>query len=237
MPGKIDDIEKLKQLQEIDKQMDDAMSQINASPTAKKIEGTRAKKAEYKQKRDQIDKVYIKARSEFEEITKKDSELAAAQTATQKKIEETQGDYRKVEDFTNKLNEISNNRKVIDEKLVSVEANYNKIADLKAKIDGAIEKLSMMEDDLNTKLQQENSTASNVYNELVSKRKVLDISPDVLKMYDKTRSIVGKVVVSELKDNTCSVCRNSFSPVTLDKIKKQAPIGTCPNCQRLICIA
>ncbi|MDO5329645.1 MAG: hypothetical protein Q4E88_06115 [Coriobacteriia bacterium] len=238
MPGKVDDIEKLNELQELDKNIDAAYAQIQNSPYAKKIEAARAKKSEYKTKRDQIDGIYKKARAEFEEITAKDSELAASQTETQKKIEETQGDYRKVESYTNKLNELTNNRKVIDEKLVKVEANYNKISELKGKIDEAIGKVSMLEDDLNKKLQEENATAQIEYNKNVEKKNVLvkSISEDSLKMYKHAREIAGNVAVAELLNNSCSVCRNNFSPVTLDKIKGQAPISSCPNCQRLLIV-
>ena len=155
MAGKIEDIELLEKLQEIDKILAEGEMVLNNPPLKEKIDSVRAKKAEFKAKRDQIDQIFVKSRKEIELLSTKDSELAASQNKAQKEIEETQGDYRKIEAYTNNLNQLTQQRKVVDEKLEKIEANFNKIKDLKQKIEDNIGKLSMQEDDFNSTLQKD----------------------------------------------------------------------------------
>ena len=155
MAGKIEDIELLEKLQEIDKILAEGEKVLNNPPLKEKIDSVRAKKAEFKAKRDQIDQIFVKSRKEIELLSTKDSELAASQNKAQKEIEETQGDYRKIEAYTKNLNQLTQQRKVVDEKLEKIEANFNKIKNLKQKIEDNIGKLSMQEDDFNSTLQKD----------------------------------------------------------------------------------
>lgn len=236
MAGKVEDIEKLQDLQNIDNTIEDGAEAFNNSPIAAQIGEVRAKKAEIKTKRDQVDKVFVKARDEVEAVSAKDSELAAAQDRAQKEIEETSGDYRKVEAHTQKLNELTEERKKVDAKLEELEANFNKIKELKAKIDASIEKLSMQEDDLNKQLEASNVSLKMQMDAATSKKAELEalISPDALEAYKKARNIVGQTVIAHNEDGACSVCRTKFTGAHMSKIESEAPISTCPNCLRLL---
>ena len=236
MAGKVEDIEKLLRLQEVDNTIEDGAEAFNNSPIATEIGKVRLKKSEIKAKRDQVDKVFVKARDEVDAVSAKDSELAAAQDKAQKEIEATQGDYRKVEDFTRKLNELTEERKKVDTKLEELEANFNKIKELKAKIDASIEKLSMQEDDLNKQLESTNVSLKLEMDKATKEKAELEaqISPDALEAYKKARGIVGQTVISKNEENTCSVCRANFTGANLSKIESEAPISTCPHCLRLL---
>ena len=158
------------------------------------------------------------------------------QEKTQKEIEETQGDYRKVEDLTKKLNELTDERKKVDAKLEELEANFNKIKELKSKIDGSIEKLSMQEDDLSQQLEASNVNLKMEMDKATAKKAELEavISTDALEAYKKARGIVGQTVIAKNEENTCSVCRANFTGANLSKIESEAPISNCPHCLRLL---
>lgn len=236
--GKVEDINKLKRLQELDNILEDGAQAFNDSPIAKQIDEVRSKKASLKGKRDQVDAVFVKARKEIETVSLKDSQLAQAQDKAQKEIESTQGDYRKVEAHTNKLNELANERKKVDLKLEELEANFNKIKELKAKIDSGIESLSIKEDDLNNQLERSNvSLKLDMDNATKEKIKIeQEISPDALASYKKARSIVGKTVIANLENESCSVCRAKLSSANISKVLEQAPIGICPSCLRVLIV-
>lgn len=238
MAGTANDIKLLRKLEEVDKTIEEGVAQFNESPIAKKIAEVRQKKAEVKQKRDQVDKVFIKARTEMQEVSDKDSLLAEAQKKEQKEIQATQGDYRKVEAHTNKLNEITQQRKQVDSTLEGLESNFNKIKSIKEKIDDAIGRLSMQEDDLSQKLNESNNSLK-ISMEKAQKEKATletEISEDALKLYKKSKQICGKIVMSQLNGSTCAVCRSSISNANMSKIKGEAPISMCPNCSRILAI-
>lgn len=238
MAGVKEDWEKLERLQEIDNILENGAEQFNNSPIAAKILEVRAKKAEYKAKRDQLDSVYVKARDEVAQVSAKDSQLAEAQTKMQKEIEDTQGDYKKVEAYTNKLNELTNQRKVVDEQLEKIEVNFNKIKELKEKVDEAIGKVSMQEDDLNDQLQKTNTQLKIDMEKAQSEKQSLEkeISMDALALYKKCRNQVGQIVLAKLEGDACSVCKSSLSNANLSKVQEQAPISDCPSCNRILWI-
>lgn len=238
MAGKIDDIQKLEELQEVDNILENGVEAFNESPIAKQIAKLRVKKKGLKSKRDQVDQVFIKARKEIELVSTKDSQLAAAQEKEQNEIENTKGDYRKVEAHTNKLNELANQRKEVDKKLEELEANFSKIKELKAKIDSSIETLSMKEDDLTKELERSNVSLKLQMDEATKKKEKLEqeISKEVLQAYKKSRNIVGKTVIAKLEDGSCSICRSKMSQANLSKLQQDAPISVCPNCLRIIVI-
>ena len=68
MAGKVEDIERLVRLQEVDNIIEDGAEAFNNSPIATEIGKVRLKKAEVKAKRDQVDKVFVKARDEVEVV-------------------------------------------------------------------------------------------------------------------------------------------------------------------------
>ena len=236
MAGKVEDIEKLKRLEELDNILEDGAEAFNNSPIAAQIEEVRAKKAEVKAKREKVDKVFVKARTEVEEVSEKDSKLAASQDIAQKEIEKNQGDYRKVQDSSKVLESLSEERKKVDAKLEELEANFNKIKELKEKIDSSIEKLSMQEDDLNKQLEATNVQLKLDMDKATQDKAALEkeISMDALAAYKKARSIVGKTVVAQNENGSCSVCRSKFTGAHLSKIESEAPVSTCPNCLRVL---
>ena len=236
MVGKIEDKEKLLKLQELDNVLLDGAEEFNNSPIAKKIEETRAKKTEIKTKRDQIDVVFKKARTEIDAVSAKDSQLASEQERVQKEIDSTNGDYKKVEAFTQKLNELAGQRKQIDKKLEDLEKNFNKIQELKSKIDTAVENLSMQEDDLNSQLEASSVQLKLSMDKATEEKKKLEptISLDALARYKKARGIVGKITIAHNDNNSCSVCRTKFSNANSSKIEEEAPISLCPNCLRVL---
>lgn len=236
MAGKQEDKELLIKLQDVDNQIEQGAETFNNSPIAAKIKEVRLKKEQVKQKRDQVDKVFVKARKDMQDVSHKDSQLAEAQKKTQQEIDATQGDYRKVEAHTNKLNELTQQRKEVDTKLEALEANFNKIKAIKEKIDDAIGKLSMSEDDLNNKLNETNAQLKLQMDSAQKEKAKLEaeISPDALKVYKKAKQACGKIVLSNLSGKSCEVCRANISSANMSKIKADAPIATCPNCQRVL---
>lgn len=239
MAGIEKDIELIKKLAKVDRTIEDGAEQFNNSTLQKKINQLRLKKAEVKQKRDQVDSVFVKSREEMQDVAQKDSDLAKAQEKAQQEIAAIQGDYRKVEAHTNKLNALTSQRKELDVKLEKLEANFNKIKSIKEKIDTAIGKLSMQEDDLSAELQETVGQLKLQMDKAQKDKADLEsqISPDALKEYRKAKKICGKIVLAELNGNSCSVCRSKISNANMSKIKAEEPISTCPNCFRLLFVS
>lgn len=232
------EIKLLKELETIDKKIEDNVEKYNELSQLNSINKIRAKKAEVKTKLKQVETIYVKTRKELKEIEELDSKLAVQQKEMQNKIDELGGDYRKVESHTLKLNEITNRRKNVDKRLETLEDNFNKISSIKRKIDDAIGKISMQEDDLKNKQIKELSTLQYNLEQIKNKKKSIEeqISKTILDYYKRQRKICGKVVISKLVDNKCKICRTALSNANLSKVKNDGSLGTCPNCSRILII-
>ncbi len=65
---------------------------------------------------------------------------------------------------------------------------------------------------------------------------VAGMSPEIVKLYEKTAARAGGVAVGVLTENRCGVCRMPIDGGRLIDLKAQAPLGVCPSCKRLLLI-
>ena len=75
--------------------------------------------------------------------------------------------------------------------------------------------------------------------DLMAKRAELaaGLPDNLLALYDKTAAKSGGVAVGQLtEDAHCGICRASIEGGRLIELRASAPLGTCPNCKRLLVV-
>ena len=66
---------------------------------------------------------------------------------------------------------------------------------------------------------------------------VAGLPADLMALYDKTAAKSGGVAIGKLtEDARCGICRGSIEGGRLIELRNSAPLGTCPNCKRLLVV-
>ena len=62
------------------------------------------------------------------------------------------------------------------------------------------------------------------------------VSESILKRYERTKARGGGVGVGAFDKGICSACRFELSPLERSEVYDDAPLATCPQCQRLLVV-
>lgn len=62
------------------------------------------------------------------------------------------------------------------------------------------------------------------------------VPADLLSRYDAKRRRLGGVGVGALHDGVCSACHLELTPLEISELRAGSPLGTCPQCQRLLVV-
>ncbi|HEX2028484.1 MAG TPA: C4-type zinc ribbon domain-containing protein [Nitriliruptorales bacterium] len=62
------------------------------------------------------------------------------------------------------------------------------------------------------------------------------VPADLLSRYDAKKRRLGGVGVGALRDGVCSACHLELTPLEISELRSGSPLGTCPQCQRLLVV-
>lgn len=231
-----DDISRLKDIQEIDAKIKDIMAASASFPELKEMKIVLAKKAEIVSKTKQIEAMTRDISKRFEKLNVEDASLAEREKSVQKSIDEAAGDYRNLEVHTKELDSVSSRRNTIAEMMIKITVEQDKADDLNKKLSAASTQIDAKIDALDKKIRQVKGDAQVQIQELAKKRESVHskMAPELAAIYDEAAGKVGNVVLAQLNEDCCSVCRSHIEEGKLLEIKNNGNVAVCPSCSRII---
>ena len=108
-----------------------------------------------------------------------------------------------------------------------------------AQIDSALSTLASQKESLSAALEKEGGALSRTMVQLEEKRDGFrkKLPDDLLKLYDKAAARSAGVGVAKLVDARCGACRSEIAEGRLLQVKAEAPLSSCPACNRLLVVA
>lgn len=238
MKASREDLAGLIQLQHMDLEILKQKKAFDELPQRKTILEARKKKAVLEEKMARVLELKKNAQARLARIETENASLDEKAQAVQDAIEQAQGDYRNVEARTKELDGIAKRREalVADEQAAS--ADMAKIEGVEAQIVRAVGDIEKAESEAIALFQTKGGDLRENIARLEAERGsvVAGMSPEIVKLYEKTAARAGGVAVGILSENRCGVCRSVLEGGRLIDLKAQAPLGTCPTCKRMLII-
>lgn len=232
------DIETLQRLQEIDVDATNAQRELDGLPQRKQLAEIRAKEEAIREKQQQVDKLADTNRTELSRVGAEIEILSIRQEETQKKIHESGSDFRAMDSLSKDLDSMAARTEELEANRQAIQAREQQIDGVKRQIEAALDALSGQEASLSEELQGKVS----VLQERLSKAKaehadlISTLPADVAREYEHARKRCGGVALSVLLDGACTTCRSVLEETRLLQVRRQAPLGICPMCHRLLII-
>ena len=238
MQAEYSDLGLLLEIQQLDLEIMQAKKKRVELPQRIKVMMLRKKRDEMQSKLDQVLELYKKASAENTILEDEDRALAEKQARAQELIDAAGSDYRKVESHSKEMAAAAKRRESLTVKLDEMRAQIDKINGVKKQLEDAIALSEAEEVKLRAAFEeQDNELISHIRDCTAQRAEILAQLPDNLaSLYEKTAAKVGGVAIGRLVDNTCGVCRTPIDGGRLIDLKASAPLGVCPNCQRLLVI-
>ena len=238
MEARHEDLVGLLHLQKIDLDILKTKKQLEELPQREMILSARKKRAAIEQKRVQIEALKKDASQRLSRINDEDATLAIKAQDVQSAIDSLRGDFRSVESRTKELAGIAKRRETLDAERVKVDGELEKIGDVEAQVLLALEEIAAAERRAIESFQKEGGALTAALAALEKKRAdvVAEMTPGIVRLYEKTSERSGGVAVGVLNGSQCGVCRASLEGGRLIDLKSQSPLGTCPICKRLLVV-
>ena len=233
-----DDIVALIQLQQLDLELMRQRKELDELPQRAVILEARQKKAAIAEKQAKVAGLKRDVSRKVTRINDEDSSLAKKQQGTEAAIAAAKGEYRNVEARTKELASITRRREDIASDLDKVLEELAKIEDLEAQIALALEDVDAREQAAVASFKEQGGALklAIMKQEAERERMVAGLGKQVVSAYQKAAARSGGVAIGRLDGARCGVCRTGIAGGRLIELKAQAPLGTCPNCKRLLII-
>ncbi len=233
-----DDIVALIQLQQLDLELMRQRKELDELPQRAVILEARQKKAAIAEKQAKVAGLKRDVSRKVTRINDEDSSLAKKQQGTEAAIAAAKGEYRNVEARTKELASITRRREDIASDLDKVLEELARIEDLEAQITLALEDIDAREQAAVASFKEQGGALklAIMKQEAERERMVAGLGKQVVSAYQKAAARSGGVAIGRLDGARCGVCRTGIEGGRLIELKAQAPLGTCPNCKRLLII-
>lgn len=234
-----DEISALLKLQQIDLALLKARKQFEELPQRDAIRLAREKRAEVRKKQEQVDAMRRTCEAEVSKLEDEDASLSVKQRQVQALIDEAKGDYRNVEARTKELDGIAKRRGALEEQLSQKGEELSKIEAVAEQVSKALAVLDERERAATGEFQQQGGALKAAIAQLEAKRgeAAAGLGPQLGAAYEKTAKQRGGVAVGVLTEGRCGTCRMPIESGRLVELKRDAPLGVCPHCKRLLVIA
>lgn len=138
--------------------------------------------------------------------------------------------------------EIDSLRRQLDKKEAEVLAGMERLEAGRAqaeKVSQTLAKARQKESALIVEFQSKGGEIQSEIDNLTKERHALAgaLDGDLLKRYDALRESKHGIGVGVLRDGMCSACRIDLPAGKVQELSKGGPIGTCPNCHRLLIVS
>ena len=234
-----EDLEVLLKIQAIDLAIMKAKKQRAELPQRIKVQMLRKKRDEISARLDQALEIEKKAKAEFTKVEDEDRQLADKQKRAQELIGTSGTDYRKVESKSKEMAGIAKRRSTLADQMLEMQVNLDKIESVRSQLERAVAASHAEEKRMRASFEEEDNELIAQVKDLMGKRAELaaGLPDDLVALYEKTAAKSGGVVVGELtEDAHCGICRGSIEGGRLIELRASAPLGTCPNCKRLLVV-
>ena len=232
------DLDALFEIQRIDLQIMQKKKARGELPQRIEVVKVRKKRDEIAPKLDKVLGLQTAKEAEKTKIEDEDRSLVERQERAQADIEAAGTDYRSIESHSRDLDGIVKRRVTLEESLSALNAELDKIKAVRQQIEDALALCDQREEALRAAYQEQDDDLVDQVRKLLARRAELEktIPADLLKLYEATAAKTGGVALGKLEDATCGVCRTTVEGGRLIELKAQAPLGTCPNCKRLLIV-
>ncbi len=232
------DLDVLLQIQQIDLAILQAKKARASLPQRIEVVKVRKKRDEIAPKLDQVIELYDAKQAQITKVEDEDRSLAEKQERAQEDIDKAAGDYRRLESHTKDMAGIAKRRVTLEEQLTELNAELAKIKAVRDQLEGAIAICDENEEKLRASYAAEDEEIVARIRSLMAENEKLKarVPADVVRLYEKTATKAGGVALGKLDEGRCGVCRSIIEGGRLIELRAQAPLGTCPNCKRLLII-
>ncbi|WP_165060621.1 zinc ribbon domain-containing protein [Adlercreutzia sp. ZJ154] len=238
MEAKIDDLDRLLEVQKYDLELYNLKKQLTELPQPKVIANARTKRTELQKKADQIGALKKDATKRLLRVRDEDESLIKKERGVQAAIDAAGGDYRNIEARSKELAGIAKRRNTLSENRAEIEAELAKISALEAQVSNAIQSVERIEAQTVEEYRREGGAIQQKAIDLERQRDLLFTSIDgsLVEKYRKIAERLKGIAIGELQENRCGVCRSAIEGGRLIDLRNQAPLGVCPSCSRLLII-
>ena len=238
MQAERQDLESLLEIQRIDLVIMKLKKQRVELPQRIQVMRIRKKRDEIQSKLDQVLELQKKSNAQMTMLEDEDRMLAEKQSRAQEIIDTAGSDYRKVESQSKEMASVAKRRETLAMKMLEVETQQSKITSVRTQLEGGVATAEAEEARLRQAFEADDTALVDQIKELSARRADLRASlpEQLLAMYDKTAARTGGVALGKLEEETCGVCRTAIEGGRLIELRASAPLGTCPNCKRLLVV-
>lgn len=232
------DIVALKDLQDADAAYLRAVKQLHDLETETSLADLRAHRDQVAAQRDQIADVLQREERRLQRYSEEDDDLLARAKATQADMQASASDYARIKALTRDLEGIAKRRESVEFEMGKIDA---RIEELQKLVTLAQSSLDAVDKRFQTQSQQRDerkALLNQACSEAKASREALraTVSSNVLRAYESAVRRCGGIGLSVLDGDTCKVCRNTIEYNRLLEVMREAPLGTCPHCKRLLVI-
>jgi predicted nucleic acid-binding Zn-ribbon protein len=181
-------------------------------------------------------------RTEFEDKQKlkkeKDRQLQAVQEAM-KKTRDRLSEVKTNKEYQSMLKEIETsekkNGKIEEEIIILLDGLEVASREMKQQ-EGEFETSRLAYENKKKELQDNVDSLQGRMKELLGGVETMrkDISPDLLRRYDRIKAFANGVAVVPVRKEICSGCHMAIPPQMYNELQTGSEIHTCPNCNRII---
>lgn len=238
MHVEFEDLETLLNIQRIDLLVMQGKKKRAELPQRVKVQKLRKKRDEICARLDKALDIEKQAKADYTKVEDEDNQLAEKQRRAQELIDSSGSDYRKVESQSKDMAGIAKRRETLAGQMLDMQANLDKIESVRSQLEAAVAASLAEEKRLRSSFEAEDNEIIARVKELMAKRAelVASLPADLVSLYEKTAAKTGGVALGKLEDDHCGVCRHLIEGGRLIELRASAPLGTCPNCKRLLVV-
>ncbi len=238
MHAEYEDLDSLLEIQRIDLMVMQLKKQRIELPQRIQVMRLLKKREEIQAKLEQVVELNKKADHEMTLVEDEDRLLAEKQLRAQEFIDASGSDYRSVESHSKEMAGMVKRRETLAQKMVSIGEQLAKIKGVRDQLEGAVQVSIAEEARLRSEFESHDTALADQVKSLNAKRAELmaGLPKNLAELYEKTAARSGGVAVGKLQESTCGVCRSVIDGGRLIELRASAPLGTCPNCKRLLVI-
>lgn len=228
----------LLRMQQVDMEIIRLNKELSALPQRKVIVSAREKKRTVEEKRAKVEAMRTAAEQKLSRVSDEDALLAEKQRIAQAAVEGAQGNYRNVEARTKEMNGYAKRRSTLEEELDALGAELAKVQEVESQMNTLLEAINRQEKEAIEEFQAQGGALKNDIARLEAGKARVSaaLSAELAALYEKTAARSGGVALARLLDGKCGACRTTITGGRLIDLKSQAPLGVCPNCNRLLIV-